>query len=68
MTLYVIDRDVLIWVLRRDSDAVNWIETAARDGTLACSVLTVAEILAAHPGLCTAARPAIFSKRSIPFR
>ncbi len=42
MTLYVIDTDVLIWVLRRDSDAV---ETAARDGTLACSVLTVAEIL-----------------------
>lgn len=42
---YVIDTDVLIWVLRRDSGAVQWIETIARSGTLGCSVLTVAEIL-----------------------
>ncbi len=45
MTRYVIDTDVLIWVLRHDPEAVRWIETTARNGTLACSVLTVAEIL-----------------------
>lgn len=45
MTRYVIDTDVLILVLRRDLDAIQWIEMTARDGTLACSVLTVAEFL-----------------------
>lgn len=45
MTCYVIDTDVIIWVLRRDSQAMQWLETTAHQGTLACSVLTVAEIL-----------------------
>ena len=45
MRRYVIDTDVLIWVLRRNEDAVRWVETTAQSGTLACSVLTVAEIL-----------------------
>ena len=40
----MVDTDVLIWVLRGKSEAIAWLEGAARDGNLLCSVLTVSEL------------------------
>ncbi len=43
----MIDADVLIWVLRRNQSTLDWLEALAGQGGLACSVLTVSEILRA---------------------
>jgi predicted nucleic acid-binding protein len=43
----MIDTDVLIWVLRRNQPSLDWLEALAAQGGLACSVLTVSEILRA---------------------
>lgn len=44
MTQFMVDTDVLIWVLRGKSEAIAWMEDAARQGNLLCSVLTVSEL------------------------
>jgi predicted nucleic acid-binding protein len=45
MSAYLIDSDVIIWVLRKRTATVDWLEDLAATGSLACSVLTVTEIL-----------------------
>ncbi|MCY0877991.1 MAG: PIN domain-containing protein [Firmicutes bacterium] len=45
MTRYLVDTDVLIWVLRGKPEAIAWVEAAAMSGELWCSALTVSEIL-----------------------
>lgn len=42
---YLIDTDVLIWVLRKRLRPVALLEALAKDGPLACSVLTISEVL-----------------------
>lgn len=44
MTRYMVDTDVLVWVLRGKVHAVAWLEAAASDGQLLCSALTVSEL------------------------
>ena len=43
--IFMVDTDVLIWVLRRRQPSLDWLERLAGQGTLACSVLTISEIL-----------------------
>lgn len=45
--MFMVDTDVLIWVLRRRQPSLDWLERLADQGTLACSVLTISEILRA---------------------
>lgn len=45
MTQYLVDTDVIIWVLRNRQAALDWMEALSGTGSLACSVLTVAEVL-----------------------
>ena len=44
MTRFMVDTDVLVWVLRGNPEAVAWLETAAAEGRLLCSALTVSEL------------------------
>ena len=44
MTRFMVDTDVLVWVLRGKAEAVAWLETAAAEGCLLCSALTVSEL------------------------
>jgi predicted nucleic acid-binding protein len=42
---FLIDSDVLIWCLRKRPRAIALLEGLAKDGPLACSVLTISEIM-----------------------
>ena len=44
MTRFMVDTDVLVWVLRGKAEVVAWLETAATEGRLLCSALTVSEL------------------------
>ncbi len=44
MTRFMVDTDVLVWVLRGKAEAVAWLEAAATEGRLLCSALTVSEL------------------------
>lgn len=42
---YLIDTDVLIWCLRKRPKPIAMLDLLAKDGPLACSVLTISEIM-----------------------
>lgn len=42
---YLVDTDVLIWVLRGRPQPLAMLQALAKDGPLGCSVLTVSEVL-----------------------
>jgi predicted nucleic acid-binding protein len=42
---YLIDTDVIIWVLRKRPRPLVMLQALAKDGPLGCSVLTVSELL-----------------------
>ena len=45
MMKYLVDSDVIIWYLRGRSKTVELIEHLLEDGTLACSVLSIFEVM-----------------------
>ena len=45
MTQFMVDTDVLIWVLRGKSEAIAWLEGAARDGNLLCGAYRIGTFL-----------------------
>lgn len=42
--MYLVDTDILIWVLRENEKYVNLLKTLARKGSLTISTVTIAEI------------------------